>query len=100
MQSLKTGAYGKYVVAFSYKANAETFSGTYRADSPQASGHTFEILYDPEQPSRNTGSDAPMVPWVRNVALALGIGLTLTAIWLWGDEPGFSPLNSMQQNSR
>ena len=31
--------------------------GSYRATIPQECGPSFEILYDPENPSGNTGSD-------------------------------------------
>jgi hypothetical protein len=47
----------EYQVSFSYEVNGRSFAGTFRANSPQERGHTFEILYDPQNPCRNTGPD-------------------------------------------
>jgi hypothetical protein len=79
----------EYQVSFSYEVNGRSFAGTFRADSPQECGHSFEILYDPQNPCRNTGSDTLNNPWIKWGARILGIGLTLLAIWLWGDQHWF-----------
>src|SRR5258708_4673495 len=45
--------------------------------SPQECGHSFEILYDPEKPSRNTGSDMLDNRWVQWGAGIIGIALMM-----------------------
>ena len=79
----------EYIVTFSYEVNGRTFCGNYRANSPQESGHTFEILYDPHRPARNTGSDALQKPWVKIAAWILGGIAVLLGIWLWGEKGWF-----------
>jgi hypothetical protein len=79
----------EYVVTFCYMVNGRTFKGTYRANSLQECGHTFEILYDPQNPSRNSGSDILQKSWVRITAGILGGISALMAIWLWGNKSWF-----------
>jgi hypothetical protein len=79
----------EYVVTFAYEVNGRTFKGNYRANSPQQSGHTFEILYDSEHPARNTGSDVLQRSWIK-IATWLLSGITiLGAIWHWGEKNWF-----------
>jgi hypothetical protein len=80
----------EYVVTFSYIVGSRLVRGKYVTTSPEKEGHKFSIFYDPEHPSRNTGLDEPIVPWVRWTAGAIGIGLAVIAIWLWGDQEWFN----------
>jgi hypothetical protein len=79
----------QYRISFSYVADGRVLEGSYRATLPQECGHSFEILYDPEKPSRNTGSDILGNRWLRWVGGIIGIGLALLASWLWGDQDWF-----------
>jgi|ERR1700722_10331717 hypothetical protein len=80
----------EYTVTFTYDVNGRTFDGNYRANSPQKPGHAFDILYDPEHPHRNTGSDVLQNPWIRIAAWVLGGISVLIGIWLWGNKDWFS----------
>jgi|HubBroStandDraft_6_1064221.scaffolds.fasta_scaffold1940057_1 hypothetical protein len=65
----------EYIVTFEYQVNAETYSGKYRSGWPVEDGHEFTILYDPGNPTANTGSDALYSAWnifLRKVGYALG----------------------------
>jgi hypothetical protein len=73
----------------SYVVDGRVLEGSYRATFPQDCGHSFEILYDPEAPRRNTGSDMLDNRWLKWGAGIIGIGLALLAIWLWGDQDWF-----------
>jgi hypothetical protein len=79
----------EYRVSFSYVVDGRLLEGSYRATFPQVCGHSFEILYDPKKPSRNTGSDMLDNRWLKWGAGIIGIGLALLAIWLWGDQDWF-----------
>jgi hypothetical protein len=77
----------EYRVSFSYVVDGRLLEGSYLASFPQECGHRFEILYDPEKPSRNTGSDTLVNPWVKwGAGIIIGIGVALLARWLWGDQ--------------
>jgi hypothetical protein len=77
----------EYRVSFSYVVDGRLLEGSYLASFPQECGDRFEILYDPEKPSRNTGSDRLVNPWVKWVAgIIVGIGMALLARWPWGDQ--------------
>lgn len=77
-------------MTFSYKGDNRLFQGKYVTTSPVEEGHKFAIFYDPEHPSRSTGLDEPIVPWVRWTAGAIGIVLAVIAISLWGNEEWFN----------
>jgi len=79
----------EFVVTFSYSVGDQMFKGTYRANSPQECGHDFEILYDPRNPQKNTGSDVLNNRWIRVTAAALGVVAVLVATWFWGKEDWF-----------
>jgi hypothetical protein len=80
----------EYRISFSYVMDGRVLEGSYRATSPQECGLSFEILYDPEKPSRNTGSDTLVSPWLKwGAGIIIGIGLALLASWLWGDQDWF-----------
>jgi hypothetical protein len=80
----------EYRVSFSYVVDGRVLEGSYRATFPQECGHSFEILYDPEKPSRNTGSDTLVNPWLKwGAGIIIGIGLALLASWFWGDQDWF-----------
>jgi hypothetical protein len=55
----------QYRVSFSYAVNERVLQGSYRATFPQECGPSFEILYDPEKPSRNTRSDMLGNRWLK-----------------------------------
>lgn len=46
-----------FLITFSYEVDGRTYRGKYRSGSPVDLGHSFEILYDPNDPAMNTGSD-------------------------------------------
>ncbi|HWZ50360.1 MAG TPA: hypothetical protein VNW54_02740 [Granulicella sp.] len=79
----------EYIVTFSYAVDGRAFEGNYRANSPQECGHAFEILYDPEHPSKNTGSDVLQTPWIRIAAWGLAGIFVFIGIWLWGRKEWF-----------
>jgi hypothetical protein len=79
----------QYRISFSYVADRQVMEGSYRATLPRECGHSFEILYDPKKPSRNTGSDVLGNLWLRWVGGIIGIVLALLSIWLWGDQDWF-----------
>lgn len=76
--------------SFSYLVNGQRYDGSYGANSPQECGRVLEILYDPKNPSRNTGSDVLNNTWIKWGARILGIGTALLAIWLCGDQAWFN----------
>jgi Protein of unknown function (DUF3592) len=80
----------EYRVSFSYAVDGRVFEGSYRATVPQECGHSFEILYDPNNPSKNTGSDMLDNRWFKWAAEIIGIGAALLTIWLWGDQDWFN----------
>lgn len=55
----------EYQVSFAYVVDGQVLEGSYRATLPQECEHSFELLYDPEEPSRNTGSDTLVNPWLK-----------------------------------
>jgi len=70
-----------YVVTFSYLALGRMLQGSYRANSPQVVGNTFEVTFNPSRPEENSALDPATKPWVRLVLSAIGI--TLTCLFLW-----------------
>jgi hypothetical protein len=67
----------RFVVYFSYSVAAKEYSGRYTAYSPREVGETFEILFDPEHPECNTGSDKEIKIWLKVAAVGGGIVITL-----------------------
>jgi hypothetical protein len=64
-----------YIITFEYLANEEWYSGKYQTRWPVEDGHEFTILYDPENPAINTGSDSMRNAWnrfIHEVGYALG----------------------------
>ena len=78
----ETGTLGEYVINFSYQVHEKTFQGWYFAGTFLEPGETFEILYDPLRPSRNTGSEYRGPTWARITACVVVVALTLLLIWL------------------
>lgn len=56
------------------------------AKCPLEPGLTVEVLYDPEQPDRNSLADALSNPWMKWAARLVGMAFVLLVIWLWGDQ--------------
>ena len=78
----ETGTPGQYVVNFSYEVHEKNFQGWYFAGTSNEPGETFEILYDPLNPSSNTGSEYRGPTWAKITAYMVGAALTLLLIWL------------------
>ena len=78
----ETGVPGEYVVKFSYEVHGTTFRGWYFAGTFHEPGETFEILYDPLCPDKNTGSENQGPTWARISAWVVGAALTAFFIWL------------------
>jgi hypothetical protein len=79
----------QYRVRFSYLVNGKKYEGSYGADSLQQAGQTFEILYDPKYPNKNTGSDFLSRSWAKWVVGGFSIAAWLIAKWLWGNQDWF-----------
>jgi hypothetical protein len=73
---------GEYVVTFAYEVLGKEYRGWYFAGSPREEGKTFEILYDPRHPKRNTGSEYRGSIWMKAAALIFGGCLAAFLIWL------------------
>ncbi len=80
----------EYVVSFSYEAQGRSYKGRYKSGVPRENGYSFEIVYDPEKPERNTASEDPENGWMnwKNrpawktcCIVALGIAFTLLIIF-------------------
>ena len=67
-------------ITFSYEIEGKTYSGKYKSGSPVEIGHSFEILYDPQDPAGNTGADVVPGRLVRVSACILAIGLVLLLV--------------------
>ena len=78
----ESGIPGEYVVKFSYEVHGTTFRGWYFAGTFHEPGETFEILYDPLHPEKNTRSENQGPTWARITAWVVGAALTLLLIWL------------------
>src|SRR5690348_5995800 len=69
----------EYIVCFEYKAMGSTYSGTYKSPVPRRCGHSLQILYDPQNPEVNTGSDSQYRRStriaIRIAAILLGLGI-------------------------
>jgi hypothetical protein len=72
----------EFAIAFSYPAQGRTYQGTYKAGSPEEEGHTFEILFDPSNPQRNSASDAQTKSPLRILGWFIGAAAALLLIWL------------------
>ena len=66
----------RFRVKFSYEVDGKTYYGKYESGSPVDFGHSFEILYDPNDPASNTGSDVTS-KLATVVAVVLFVGLFL-----------------------
>jgi hypothetical protein len=71
-----------YVVHFEYEAMGITQSGYYESEVPRECGYTFEILYDPTHPERNTGFDLSPRRSLRIAFRVGGVILGLIIAWL------------------
>jgi len=65
----------RYVVTFEYFVNSQRYVGKTSRSTPVPKGHHFEISYDPNNPSRNTGSDLATrwIWWVVGIGVAAAI---------------------------
>ena len=69
----------RFRVTFSYRVDGKTYYGKYESGSPVDLGHSFEILYDPNDPASNTGSDS-----TSKLAMVVGVVLFIGLLWvLW-----------------
>jgi hypothetical protein len=73
---------GEYVVSFSYEVLGKTYRGKYFAGSPHENRETFEILYDPNHPQRNTGSGDAGNKWMKVTFWVAGAALAALILWL------------------
>ena len=73
---------GEYVVEFTYEVHGSTFRGWYFAGTFHEPGKTFEILYDPLRPNKNTGSENQAPLRTKIIAWILGAAVTILLIWL------------------
>ena len=80
----------EYVVSISYEVQGKLLYSRYKSGVPRENGYSFEILYDPEKPERNTASEDPENGWMnwKNwpawktcCIVALGTALTLLIIF-------------------
>ena len=78
---------GEYVVTFAYEVLGKTYEGWYFAGSPAEKGRTFEILYDPLHPKRNTGSEYRGSIWMRVVAWTVAGAVGAILIWFGTNIP-------------
>lgn len=76
----------RYVIRFSYTVDGRAYEGSYRANSERDCGDRLEIVYDPREPRRNSGSDIMHNPWVKWGARIAGVAIVIGAIWLWRDQ--------------
>jgi hypothetical protein len=60
----------------------KTYRGWYYAGTFHESGKTFEILYDPLHPEKNTGSEDQGRLWPRIVAWILCTAVIVLVAWL------------------
>jgi hypothetical protein len=84
----------EYIAAFKYQVNGKPYAGKFKRNSPVEAGHQFEISYDPNDPSRNTGSDVQFTMWGRFIFWIVGGAIAFLLIYLsnlYGCEtkPGF-----------
>src|SRR3954466_4122736 len=78
----ETYSLGQYVVTFAYEVLGKTYRGWYFAGSPAEEGKTFEILYDPRHPKRNTGSEYRGSVWLKVVVGIFAGVFGALLIWL------------------
>jgi hypothetical protein len=69
-------------VTFAYEVFGKTYSEWYFAGSPHEESETFEILNDPLDPERNTGSGYNGSIRMRVIIEILGSALAAFLIWL------------------
>lgn len=51
----------EYRITFSYVVDGRVCEGSYVASAPEEYGHYFDILYDPNNPNRNTASSGTLI---------------------------------------
>jgi len=64
-------------VTFSYEVDGKIYYGKYKCGSPVEIGHSFEILYDPNDPGSNTGSDS-----TSKLGTVVGVILFIGLLWV------------------
>lgn len=67
----------RFRVEFSYEVDGKAYYGKYKCGSPVEVGHSFEILYDPNDPASNTGSD-----YTSKLGTVAGVILFIGLLWV------------------
>lgn len=78
----------EYVISFTYSVQGRDYRGKYKAGSPQEPGQSFEIMYDPTSPSRNTGTDWVQTPLTKVLIWVMGGAVAALMIWAWNRMAG------------
>lgn len=80
-----TYSLAKFRIDFEYLVNGKAYAGHYEAGAPKEIGSDFQILTDPRDPARNTGSDAERSLPAKAVILAVAIGLLVALMKIFPD---------------
>jgi Protein of unknown function (DUF3592) len=72
----------EYIAAFQYQVNGKTYTGKFKRNSPIEAGHQFEISYNPNDPSRNTGSEVQFTVLGRFITWIVGGAIAFLLIQL------------------
>jgi hypothetical protein len=70
-------SFARFRVTFSYDVDGKIYYGKYKSGSPVDIGHSFEILYDPNDPASNTGSDV-----TSKLGTVVGVILFIGLLWI------------------
>lgn len=73
----------EYVITFTYSVQGREYTGKYKAGLPQEPGQTFEIMYDPTSPNRNSGSDWMQSHSTKVLILVMVVALLFLIRWMW-----------------
>jgi hypothetical protein len=80
MTDAETGS--EYIATFQYQVNGKTYAGKFKRSSPVDACHQFEISYNPNDPSRNTGSDVQFTMRGRFTIWIIGGAIVLLLTYL------------------
>lgn len=72
-----------YVAFYEYYVSGRRYSGRYERSTPVDPGHKFDLSYNPNQPSQNTGGDLSPLPTLARVVIWILTGMFVAgAIYL------------------